>query len=91
MQKPLALIAALSIFGLPVDGSAAQARKHPIKRYPTHFSYRSDYLLRNRFPHSAPELRRERDDWVPRDSSKLPIGTRKWFEQMLRENRRNPG
>ena len=29
--------------------------------------------------------------WYPHDTRKLPIGTRKWFDQMLRENRRNPG
>jgi hypothetical protein len=31
------------------------------------------------------------EGWYPHDTSKLPIGTRKWFDQMLRENRRNPG
>ena len=29
--------------------------------------------------------------WYPHDTSKLPVGTRRWFDQMLRENRRNPG
>jgi hypothetical protein len=88
MQKPFALIAALSIVLPPVDGSAEQARKHPAKRYPTHFSHRPDYAPGYRWlPHSRPKP----DGWFPRDASKLPIGTRKWFDQMLRENRRNPG
>ena len=46
--------------------------------------------------HSSPYAHREpkhldSDGWYPHDASKLPVGTRKWFDQMLRENRRNPG
>jgi hypothetical protein len=92
MQKPIALIAALSVFVPPVDGSTAQGRKHPAKRYPAHFSYRPDYPVGNRrSPHNGQDPRPKSDGWFPRDAGKLPIGTRKWFDQMLRENRRNPG
>ena len=27
------------------------------------------------------------DDWYPRDSSKLPFGSSRWWDQMLREDR----
>ena len=46
--------------------------------------------------HSGPYIHRQpkhldSEGWYPHDASKLPVGTRKWFDQMLRENRRNPG
>jgi hypothetical protein len=46
--------------------------------------------------HSSPYVHREpkhldSKGWYPHDTSKLPVGTRRWFDQMLRENRRNPG
>jgi hypothetical protein len=31
------------------------------------------------------------DGWYPHDSNELPGGSFRWWDQMLRENRRNPG
>jgi hypothetical protein len=73
MKNHLALIAALSILVLPVDGNAAQPRKHHAKTYPKHFSYRPDYPRDN--------------GWYPHDADKLPIGSGEWWMQMLREDR----
>jgi hypothetical protein len=30
-------------------------------------------------------------DWYPHDINELPFDSPHWFDQMLRENRRNPG
>jgi hypothetical protein len=80
MRTVLTLVVALSVSGLVGLESNAEPQRH----------------ARKYVPHSLPYAGRGRkradpNSWYPHETNKLPIGTREWFDQMLRENRRNPG
>jgi hypothetical protein len=79
MKKLFVLIVALT-FVLVLEPAANASSRRQDKGYARHALA---------YVHRKPT--RGTDDWYPRDASKLPIGTRKWFDQMLRENKRNPG
>ena len=78
MRIFLILAVGLSLIGLAESEANAKPQRHA-KKY---------------VDHSLPYVAREPkhlDGWYPHETNELPIGTREWFDQMLRENRRNPG
>ena len=81
MTKQIAVIAVLSIFMLPLEGSAAAQRHgHYLKRYPKQFYYKPPYYSRgNGYGYG--------NGWHPYEADQLPIGSGEWWRQMLRENR----
>ena len=76
MTRKLTLIVVLSLLAPSVVAFGAGPSKHHAKRV-ARPGYIPNYSIGN--------------GWYPHDTNKLPIGTRKWFDQMLRENRSNPG
>lgn len=77
MTKQIAVIAVLSIFMLPPEGSAAAQRHgHHVKRYPKPYYYQPSYYPRE-----------YGNGWHPYNAEQLPIGSGEWWRQMLRENR----
>ena len=79
-MKLLFILIVVFLFTVPISEAGSKPQDHA-QRYVRHLSthsYRGPKHL-------------DSNGWYPHDSSKLPIGTRKWFDQMLRENRRNPG
>jgi hypothetical protein len=78
MTKQIAVIAALSIFMLPLEGSAAAQRHgHHAKRYPKQFYYKPYYPRESGYGNGRHSY----------DADQLPIGTGEWWRAMLRENR----
>ena len=79
-MRLLFILTGVFLLAVPMSeaGSKPQDRA---RRYSRHFSA---------YTHQEPK-HLDSKGWYPHDTSKLPIGTRKWFDQMLRENRRNPG
>jgi hypothetical protein len=79
-MRLLFLVVGVSLITVPLS----EAGSKPQGRAQRYLGYSSPYVQRQ-------PKHLDSGDWYPHDTSKLPIGTRKWFDQMLRENRRNPG
>jgi hypothetical protein len=79
-MKLLFILTGVLLFTVPVceASSKPQGRTQRYVRHLSAYAYREPKHLDSK-------------GWFPHDTSKLPVGTRKWFDQMLRENRRNPG
>jgi hypothetical protein len=77
-MRTLAVIAALLI-AVP----SLQAHPKSIRHGKRHFYHPSRDFPRKHQPPGS--------DWYPHDINELPFDSPRWFDQMLRENRRNAG
>jgi hypothetical protein len=77
-MRTLAVITAVLI-----AASSLEAHPKPIRHGKRHLYHPSrDYPRKPQPPGS---------DWYPHDTHELPFDSPRWFDQMLRENRRNAG
>jgi hypothetical protein len=77
-MKTLTIVTALLIAAPSLAAEAMPTRHGKRHAYrPAHHFYR------------AP--RSQGPGWYPHDTHELPFGSPRWFDQMLRENRRNAG
>jgi hypothetical protein len=80
MLTPITLALGIFLIIVPLSEAAGKSQRHS-KMYVRHAPT---------YVHREPS--HQSDGWYPHDTSKLPMGSRQWFDQMLRENRRgNPG
>jgi hypothetical protein len=73
------LTAALSLVALSASELSANSQRRA-KRYVRHSRHSTQYVERN-------TSHAQSGDWYPQDSSKVPFGSARWWDQMLRENR----
>jgi len=76
MTKAVGVIIGVSLVFSLVELSA-NPYGHHAKRYGHHFAHKPRF--------------RQTEGWYEHDANKLPFGSAIWRDQMLRENRRNPG
>jgi hypothetical protein len=77
----VAMITGLSLMAVPLWEASAKPPQRHGKSYVHHSLLYSAHA----------RTYRQTDGWYERNADKLPIGSRIWWDEMLRENRRNPG
>jgi hypothetical protein len=79
MRILVSLTATLLLIAVPVSEVSAKQHKRHLKR---HVGHTSPHVTREpRYPNGT--------GWLPHDSSKLPLGSGIWWDQMQRERRSN--